>query len=120
MHNIQNHTMPPQLASRRHISHSEPTTTQPEKLVFSIPNPSTRCDSVEKLYQDAHPEDVEDQREGVLLLDFASPHVTEHVAENRRRQGMDALPGIKVNTALAFDPTPSTLKPKPYSLKPEP
>ena len=77
------------------------------QLISSSPNPSIRCDSVEKLYRDAHPEDDEDQREGVLLLDFASPLVTEHVAESLRQQGLDAENGrrqLKVEISSAVGP----------------
>ena len=49
-----------------------------------------------KLFRHAHPAEEGGQKDDVLLLDFASPHLTDHVDENRRQQGLDALPEPKV------------------------
>ena len=96
MYCMRKRTTPPHLASRRQISHSEPTKTPPVNLVSSTRTPSFRSDSVDKLYSHAHSTKEGGQKEDVLLLDFASPHVTEHVDESRRQQGLEALPMPKV------------------------
>jgi hypothetical protein len=49
------------------------------------------------MYRDAHPEGEEEQRAGVLLLDFANPHLQHNVSESRRAQGLKPPAAHKVD-----------------------